>query len=77
MKADGDVQQGVRHPLVLHDSSKYVSSITSLLKLAQLDSTLNIKIYSTRTTALTSMFLTELREKHSAIDIVFLGDSAS
>ncbi|WP_222914248.1 IS6 family transposase [Natrinema sp. SYSU A 869] len=37
---------------------------------------LHVKLYSTRTTALTSIFLTELREKHDVDDAVFLVDSA-
>ncbi|QCS42493.1 IS6 family transposase [Natrinema versiforme] len=37
---------------------------------------LHFKLYSTRTTALTEMFLRELTEKHDVEDAVFLVDSA-
>ncbi|MFC6765125.1 IS6 family transposase [Natrinema soli] len=37
---------------------------------------LHVKFYPTRTTALTEMFLSELREKHDVQDAVFLVDSA-
>jgi len=37
---------------------------------------LHVKLYPTRTTALTEMFLSELREKHDIQDAVFLVDSA-
>ncbi|MFC6765303.1 IS6 family transposase [Natrinema soli] len=37
---------------------------------------LHVRLYSTRTTALTEIFLHELREKHAVEDAVFLVDSA-
>ena len=38
---------------------------------------LHVRLFPTRTTALTSMFLAELREKHHVDEAVFLVDSAS
>jgi len=37
---------------------------------------LHVRLYPTRTTAITSMFLSELREKHQVDDAVFLVDGA-
>lgn len=37
---------------------------------------LHVKLYPRRTTALTEMFLSELREKHDVVDAVFLVDGA-
>jgi len=37
---------------------------------------LHVRLYPTRTTAITSIFLSELREKHQVDDVIFLVDGA-